>query len=42
MAHVVLAELDVSALTVPAFPVTEAPVVQQAFAAPGCLSSVIS
>lgn len=37
-----LAELDVLALTFFAFPVTEAPVAQQAFEASGCLSRVIS
>lgn len=42
MVHFVLTELDVLALTFLAFPVTEEPVVRQAFAAPGSLSGVIS
>lgn len=42
MVYFVLTELDVLALTFLAFPVTEEPVVRQAFAAPGSLSGVIS
>lgn len=42
MVHFVLTELDVLALTFLAFPVTEEPVVRQAFAAPGSLCGVIS